>query len=186
MLYSNVKVRSQEKEMETGVKNIIEIGHYGRGRQMLKILSDNEITIKKGDNAFSIVQTEKGEHKIIKENDKNNFMLISTEIYNKTKVYGTIRVPSSHKDNLEIIAIGKGIDENIEYDGEFFDSKIKYWKAYLLKIKGDCIIEICYSSSKKEYLYVIDNSIFKIKKFDQKQAFRRFELEEEYEKWIKI
>ena len=185
MLYSNVKVRSQEKEMETGVKNIIEIGHYGRGRQMLKILSDNEITIKKGYNAFLIAKTEKGENKII-ENDENNFMLISTEIYNKTKVYGTIRVPSSQKDNLEIIAIGKGIDENIEYDGEFFDSKIKYWKAYLLKIKGDCIIEICYSSSKKEYLYVIDNSIFKIKKFDQKQAFRRFELEEEYEKWIKI
>lgn len=185
MLYSNVKVRSQEKEFETGVKNIIELGHYGRGRQMLKIFSDNEITIKKGYNAFSIAKTEKGENKII-ENDENNFMLISTEIYNKTKVYGTIRVPSSHKDNLEIIAIGKGIDENIEYDGEFFDSKIKYWKAYLLKIKGNCIIEICYSSSKKEHLYVIDNSIFKIKDFEQKEAFRRFDLDEKYEKWIKL
>ena len=66
MLYSNVKVRSQEKEFETGVKNIIELGHYGRGRQMLKIFSDNEITIKKGYNAFSIAKQKKEKIKLLK------------------------------------------------------------------------------------------------------------------------
>lgn len=42
MLYSNVKVRSQEKEIETGVNNIIELGHNGRRRIILKILSNKD------------------------------------------------------------------------------------------------------------------------------------------------
>lgn len=40
MLYSNVKVRSQEKKRKTGVKNIIEFGYNGRRRKILKILSN--------------------------------------------------------------------------------------------------------------------------------------------------
>ena len=39
MLYSNVKIRSQEKEMKKGVIiNVIELGQHGRGRKILKIL----------------------------------------------------------------------------------------------------------------------------------------------------
>ena len=42
MLYSNVKVRSQEKKRETGVKNIIEFGYNGRRRKILKILYNKD------------------------------------------------------------------------------------------------------------------------------------------------
>ena len=41
MLY-NVKVRSQEKEIETGVNNIIELVHNSRRRIILKILSNKD------------------------------------------------------------------------------------------------------------------------------------------------
>ena len=80
MLYSNVKIRSQEKEMENGVIiNVLEVGQYGRGRKMLKILSEKEITIEKGCNNFSIIKTENGEYKIVEKDDKTIFFLISTE-----------------------------------------------------------------------------------------------------------
>ena len=73
MLYSNVKVRSQEKEIETGVKNIIEFGYNGRRRKILKILSN-----KDDKTIFFLISIEDIEEIMVPIDYKNRFEILAT------------------------------------------------------------------------------------------------------------
>ena len=192
MIYSNIKIRSQEKEMENGVIiNVIELGQYGRGRKMLKIFSDREITIEKGYNDFSIIKTENGEYKIVEKDDKTIFFLISTEGNKKIeRSPGKIMVPIKYKNRIEILNTGKGIDYYTEYNVEYNPEKF-FWKAYLLKIKDNTILQIVYPGifGKTDYICIENGKIYMNPKMSLKEMYQTFgflDLIDKYKIWGSI
>ena len=177
MIYSNIKIRSQEKEMENGlIINVIELGQHGRGRKMLKIFSDREITIEKGYNKFSIIKTENGEYKIVEKDDKTIFFLISTEGNKKIeRSPGEIMVPIKYKNRIEILATGKGIDSYTEYNIEYNPEKF-FWKSYLLKVKKNTIFKIVYAGlfGKTDYICIENDNVHINPKMTIKEMYEKF------------
>lgn len=192
MLYSNIKVRSQEKEMENGVIiNVLEIGQYGPGRQMLKIFSDREITIEKGYNNFSIIKTENGEYKIVEKDDGTIFLLISTEGIKKIeRSPGKIMVPINYKNRIEVLNTGKGIDHYTEYNVEYNPEKF-FWKSYLLKIKDNTILQIVYPGifGRTDYICIKNGKIYMNPQMSLKEMYQKFgflDLIDKYKIWESI
>lgn len=192
MLYSNVKIRSQEKEMKNGVIiNVIELGQHGRGRKILKIFSDREITIEKGYNDFSIMKTENGEYKIVEKDDKTIFFLISTEGNKKIeRSPGKIMVPINYKNRIEVLNTGKGIDAYTEYNVEYNPEKF-FWKSYLLKIKDNTILKIVYPGifGRTDYICIKNGKIYMNPQMSLKEMYQEFgflDLIDKYKIWESI
>ena len=117
MLYSNVKVRSQEKEIEMGVNNIIELVHNSRRRIILKILSN-----KDDKTIFFLISIEHIEKVMVPIDYKNRIEILDigegtdhyTEEYNSEKFFCKLYLLKI-KENIIFKIVDTGIFGRTDY-----------------------------------------------------------------------
>ena len=116
MLY-NVKVRSQEKEIEMGVNNIIELVHNSRRRIILKILSN-----KDDKTIFFLISIEDIEKVMVPIDYKNRIEILDipegtdhyTEEYNSEKFFCKLYLLKI-KENIIFKIVDTGIFGRTDY-----------------------------------------------------------------------
>jgi len=121
MIWSNVKLECQEKKFSFGTMPIVEMGEYGRGRELIVIPST--IDIERGWNAATIRLSRSGKPKIDEQSNAGRFLLISTKGGYTRRGDGYML---SMPHDLNVLAVGNGADGAA--------GRIGYWRAYVAEI----------------------------------------------------
>lgn len=137
MLYSNRKLKAEERVMTFGTIYQVAMGESGRGRKMMALTCPKDTIIERGLNKnLTIGKTKTGRPRINKLEDKELYLLLSSEGGYTRRGNGTIRVLKDKIDQFEIMARGNGADGDA--------GRVGYWDCMLLKVNGmvDNIIRV--------------------------------------------
>ena len=129
MLFSNVDINPQKKEMEWGELWQIILGESGRGRRELRLTCCGNNPINKGLNPdFTIGLTRSGKPRINVQKDGTLYLIISTEGGYTRRGCGWIGSWKKNKLSYNVIAKGNGADGDA--------GRIGYWDVALIKVEG--------------------------------------------------
>ena len=136
MLYTNVSVKSENKEFDFGVISQIALGEKGRGRRLLALTCPEGTELKGNslDESLTIGLTKSGKPRVIRKADNELYMVLSAEGGYTRRGNGTIKVLKDHVEDFEVLARGNGADGDA--------GRIGYWDVVLVRAPQNGIIRV--------------------------------------------
>lgn len=128
MIYSNVKLKSEEREFDFGKINQISVGESGRGRKIIALTCPDETVLAENEinNTYSIGTTKSGKPRIVKANDSEVYLILSSQGGYTCRGDGRIFSLKSQKENFKVLVSGNGADGAA--------GRIGTWDCFLIKI----------------------------------------------------
>lgn len=131
MIYSNLNLKPQEKQMEWGTLYQIEIGKNGEKQRALWLPCSEKLEVMEGMNkALTITYTKNGVPRISKKYDNKLYLLLSSRGSYTIKGDGYIQSLAKDVDKFKIIKRGWG--------GDFLGKeKIGCWDNLLIEVEDN-------------------------------------------------
>ena len=157
MLYSNVKVASEERTFDFGTIHQIALGEIGRGRKLMAITCPAETVVEKGMNEhLSVGKTKSGKARINSIKDDELYLLLSSQGGYTRRGDGSIWVPSDEHEKYETLAVGWGADG--------LAGRIGTWDVVLLKAPKEGIVRVRTSGggygTPSDYYVIKDGKVY--------------------------
>lgn len=137
MLYTNINLKKEEKEMEWGTLTQFTVGESGRGRQLISLpCNPNQEDITKGLHTdLTIGLTKSNRPRICKGTDDKMYMILSARGGYTRRGNGIIRVLKGTQDKVNILARGNGADGRA--------GNIGYWDCMVIKVPStDYVVRV--------------------------------------------
>jgi len=150
MIYSNVNLKSEERELEFGTIHQLYLGQFGRGRKAVVMTTPGPIEIKaKAMTELTVGTTKSGKPRINKGKDGIFLFLDSYGGYSR-RGNGVIFYLKSEKDNFKVLGEGNGADGDA--------GRIGWWQVAAIEIKAQpCTFLVSYSGSEGKEEWVLVN-----------------------------
>lgn len=159
MIYTNVKLWAEEKEMDWGSLHHVTLGEEGRGRSLISLPCPKDIdAIEAGmHNDLSIGTTKSGRPRINKWMDDKLFMILSAEGGYTRRGCGTVQVLKKDFDRVNVLTRGNGADGDA--------GRIGYWDCMVVEAPlTDMIIRVRTSGAgygtPSDFYFILDGAVY--------------------------
>ena len=143
MLYSNIYVEAEERTFDFGNIWQVALGEQGRGRRLLTLTCPSGTIVVKGENTgLSIGYTRTGKPRIVKADDPQVYLLLSSYGGYTRRGDGRIHVPAIPSERL-LAEPAEGYKPLAQGNGADGDAgRIGTWDVVLLAVPQDGVVRI--------------------------------------------
>ena len=135
MIYSNVGLVRQDKEMDWGTLTRFTVGEEGRGRKLMSLPVPQWLEKLEGEKLYpdlTIGETKTGRPRIVKGTDTRMFMILSAEGGYTRRGDGVIYVRKGTYDKIKTLASGNGADGDA--------GRVGFWMCACIEVPNDDFI----------------------------------------------
>jgi hypothetical protein len=170
MLYSNRNLTCEERQFDFGTIYQVKMGEEGRGRKLMALTVPKGTDIEKGMNqSLSMAYTKTGKPRIVKIEDPDLYLLISTDGGYTRRGNGYAKVLVSQAESFQVLANGNGADGAA--------GRIGSWECYFIKAPKNGTVLVQPSGGQDHYfLQMIESKVYRIECEQVCEAFEAFDI----------